>query len=110
MAEPPEYDRYRRDVEVLGKIGAHLVSVVPYVECTIPKSLASAAVAAWERDEEGPRAEETCEQVRSRLRAGDLALLGLEVSKSGRSSGDVVIVRLAAAQFAAAVDAWAESQ
>ncbi|GAB3950914.1 hypothetical protein GCM10027614_52070 [Micromonospora vulcania] len=76
----------------------------------LPKGLAAAAVAAWERDEEGPIAEETCGQARSRLRAGEFALLGLAISQSGRSSGDAVIVRLPAAQFAAAVDTWAESQ
>lgn len=109
MAEPPEYSRYRQDVGVLRSIGAHLASDIPYVECTIPGDLAAAAVAAWERDEEGPIVEETSAQTRSRLRAGDLALLGLAVSRSG-SPGDPVVLRLPVAQFAAAVEAWSESQ
>ncbi|MEO3822013.1 hypothetical protein [Plantactinospora sp. B24E8] len=109
MGEPPEYRRYREDVEVLRRIGAQLASAVPYVECLVPGELAATAVAAWERDEEAPIVEETCEQTRSRLRAGDLALLGLAVSRSG-SSGDPVVVRLPVAQFAAAVEAWSESR
>jgi hypothetical protein len=53
MIEPAEFDRYRQDADVLAEIGAHLASAVSLVEVTIPRRLAKAAAAAWERDEEG---------------------------------------------------------
>ncbi|GAA5197984.1 hypothetical protein GCM10023322_70410 [Rugosimonospora acidiphila] len=110
MSEPGEYDRYRQDVEVLAEIGAVLALAVPTVRVTIPRHLASAAAAAWDRDEEGPAGAETCEQARSRRQAGDLALLGLAISKGSQLVGEGVVVELPAAQFAAAVTAWVESQ
>jgi hypothetical protein len=54
--------------------------------------------------------QETREQTASRHRVADLALLGLAISKSAQPAGGDVVVKLPAAQFAAAVEAWFESQ
>src|SRR5512142_2621024 len=105
MAEPPEYQRYRDDEPVLAEVGRHLASLVPFIDVTLPATLADAAIAAWNRDEDGPAIEESDEQRRLRGRAADLALLGRVVSERGRHAGGEVMVRLPVVHFAAAIAA-----
>jgi hypothetical protein len=52
---------------------------MPVIEVRLPSRLAARAVAAWNRDEEGPVGPETREQEYIRHLAGDLALLGLAI-------------------------------
>ena len=107
MAVLPEYRRYRDDAAVLVEIGQHLASVVPFVDVTLPAKMVDAAIAAWNRDEDGPAIEESDEQRHLRGYAADLALLGLVLSERGRCVGDQVTVRLPVAHFAAAIVAVA---
>ncbi|GHE84562.1 hypothetical protein GCM10017786_15360 [Amycolatopsis deserti] len=87
-----QYSRYRQDSEVLAAIGTaigeHRITV------RLPRALADAAVAAWQRDETEPVAVETPEQWALRDRAADLALIGLAVSERGRPDGEFVTVDL----------------
>jgi hypothetical protein len=103
VSEPAEYDRYQRDAGILAEIGQHLMSLVPFVEVSIPSKLASEAVAAWNRDDYGPPILETPQQAGYRYRAADLALLGLAISARGRWGDDDVVLKLRVEQLAAAV-------
>ncbi|WP_435583425.1 hypothetical protein [Amycolatopsis thermoflava] len=98
--------RYHEDAEVLAAIGTaigeHRITV------RLPRALAEAAVAAWQRDETGPVAPETPEQWVLRDRAAELALIGLAVSERGRPDGEFVVVDLDVAAAGAAVRAARE--
>lgn len=119
MVESPEYARYRSDVAVLVEIGRQFAAQLPYLDVMLPRHLVEAAIAAWDRDEEGTVGDETAEQRRVRHLAGDLALLGLAFSDPTRptpapsthvrAAGDEVAVRLPVAHVAAAVIASVES-
>jgi hypothetical protein len=79
----------------LGELGAVFRAAdLPGVEVRLPRSLAHAAVRAWERDDVESVAEETCVQRQARHRAGILALIGLCVSEAGEGEGDEVVVTL----------------
>ncbi len=94
MTDQEQYVRYREDSKVLAEIGGHVDAQVGRVTVRLPRAVAEAAVAAWERDELGDLDEETHEQYELRGQAGDLALIGLEISESGRWEGEEVVVDL----------------
>jgi len=97
---------YRREARLLGELGAPLVRVeLPRVEVRLPRALAKRAVAAWERDDDGPAEPETFEQRVLRHRAATFSLIGLEISERGRWDGDEVLIALDAGLISAAVDA-----
>jgi hypothetical protein len=90
---------------MLGLVGHALDRVeLPAVEVRLPRDLADAAAAAWDRDDLG-EIPETPEQRVTRHRAGSLALIGLAVKERGRLEGDEVVVPLNAGLIAMAVDA-----
>lgn len=94
VADPPRYALYREDAKLLAAIGEHVDAQVDRVTVRLPGALARAAVAAWDRDDEGDLDEETREQYELRGQAGDLALIGLAVSERGRWEGEEVVVDL----------------
>ncbi|RKS08952.1 hypothetical protein DFP74_4678 [Nocardiopsis sp. Huas11] len=113
MSEQQQYARYREDVRVLAAIGACVDEQSRRVTVRLPRPLAEAAVAAWDRDEPDQAGEETAEEYAARDGAAELALIGLAVSERGRWEGAEVVVDLdvaaagAAAQVARdAREAW----
>jgi hypothetical protein len=98
---------YRQEAEVLGRIGQLLVHAdMPTIEVRLPRGLAEAAVAAWEREDDvGSLTDETCEERISRRRAGALALIGLSITVRGRWDGESVVVELHPVFIGNAVDA-----
>src|SRR4051794_36327593 len=106
MAESDRQKVYRHDAELLGELGAALVRVeLPRVEVSLPKPLAEAAVAAWERDDAEPLESETFEQRVQRHRAAAFSLIGLEIAERGRPDVDEVVVDLNAHFIADAMNA-----
>lgn len=88
-------DLYRREAKLLGGLGALLVRVeLPRVEVRLPRALAERAVAAWERDDDGPLEPETFEQRVQRHRAATFSLIGLAITERGHWDGDDVVVDL----------------
>ncbi|MFE7108870.1 hypothetical protein ACFU98_12940 [Streptomyces sp. NPDC057575] len=71
----------------------------------LPRTVAEAAVDAWERDELGDVGEETHEQYELRDQAGDLALIGLVISERGRWEGEEAVIDLDVVSAGAAVRA-----
>jgi hypothetical protein len=107
-ASEREWQRlYREDAGVLGEVGWTLAnSELPRVEVRLPRRLAEAAVAAWERDDtEGPLDPETLGQRIQRHRAATLALIGLSIVNGGRWETDEVVVELSPDLIGVAVDA-----
>lgn len=101
---------YRDDARLLGEIGAALARTdLPRIEVRLPSALARAAVAAWQRDDEGePGPESDAESYQQRVvrhRAGALGLIGLAVEERGRAEDDEVIVDLSPDVIGSAVDA-----
>jgi len=95
MVDQERYARYREESKVLAAIGAHVDAQVGRVTVRLPRAVAEAAVAAWERDDpDGDVGEETHEQYALRGSAGDLALIGLAISERGRREGEEVVVDL----------------
>ena len=88
---------YREEAAVLGKIGrVFLGQELPQIEVRLPRDVAEAAVAAWERDDDestGP-IKETFEQRVVRSRAASLSLIGLAISERGRWTDNEVVVGL----------------
>ena len=88
---------YREEAAVLGKIGqVFLGAEMPQIEVRLPRDVAEAAVAAWERNDDesvGP-INETFEQRVVRSRAASLSLIGLAISERGRWTDDEVVVAL----------------
>jgi hypothetical protein len=86
----------RREAELLGEVGAVLAEAdLPNIEIRLPRALAEAALAAWQREyDEGPPAPETYEQRVLRHRAATLSLIGLSIESVGRWSDDYVTVDL----------------
>jgi hypothetical protein len=88
---------YREEAAVLGSIGQVLVGTeMPRIDVRLPRDVAEAAVAAWERDDDestGPIIE-TFEQRVVRSRAATLSLIGLAISERGRWTDDEVVVAL----------------
>ncbi|MGV9266115.1 hypothetical protein ACWDRR_15805 [Kitasatospora sp. NPDC003701] len=105
MVDEEQYVRYREDSKVLAAIGEHVDAQVGRVTVRLPRAVAEAAVAAWERDELGEIGEETHEQYELRDQAGDLALIGLAISDDGRWEGEEVVVDLPVGSAGAAVRA-----
>ncbi len=91
---------------MLGELGWLLIhSDIPDVEVRLPRSLAELAVAAWQRDSEGPVDPESHEQRAQRHQAGVLALIGLSIESGGRWEGDEVVVGLSPDLIGNAIDA-----
>ncbi|HEY4460782.1 MAG TPA: hypothetical protein VGN81_41160 [Pseudonocardiaceae bacterium] len=87
-------DRHAEAV-MLSELGAVFRAAdLPGVEVRLPRSLADAAVSAWERNDADPVDGETHTQRQARHRAGILALIGLCVSEAGEGEGDEVVVTL----------------
>lgn len=106
MQESASQVTYRRDAQLLGELGAVVVRVgLPRVEVRLPRALAEAAVAAWERDDEVPLEPETFAQRVQRHRAATFSLIGLEITDRGRWEEEAVVVDLDAGLIAMAVDA-----
>lgn len=97
--------RYRDDVKVLAAIGECVQAQVGRVAVRLPRAVAEAAVAAWERNEPDGLGEESREQYVLRDQAAELALIGLAVSERGRWEGESVVVGLDVASAGAAVRA-----
>ncbi len=99
---------YREEAAVLGKIGQQLLGAeMPQIEVRLPRDVAEAAVAAWERDDDesaGPISE-TFEQRVVRSRAASLSLIGLAISERGRWTDDDVVVALDPVFIGKAVEA-----
>jgi FlaG/FlaF family flagellin (archaellin) len=87
--------KWGHDAESLAAIGASLFQQPTRLTVTIPAALATAAVAAWHREDldDAPDSPETAEEQLVRNRAGSFALIGLAVSDRGRSvdGGDVTV-------------------
>ncbi|MET9292527.1 hypothetical protein [Streptomyces sp. NPDC003077] len=103
--EQQRYARYREDAEVLAAIGVCVQAQVDRVTVRLPRAVAEAAVAAWERDESAEPGVESREQYVLRDRAAELALIGLAISERGRWEGEEVVVSLDVAAAGAAVRA-----
>jgi hypothetical protein len=94
------------EAQTLGEIGAVWSRVeLPDVEVHLPRALAEAAVAAWNRDDLETVEAETVGERLARHRAGSLALIGLAVTEGGRWEPDAVVVSLNAGLIALAVEA-----
>jgi len=90
-----DHARWTIDGDVLAQIGRTLEAQTLEVEVRMPRELADAAVAAWQRDDsETKPKEESAEQLSSRLRAASLALIGCSVEERGWLDGDDVVVQL----------------
>ncbi|KRC64408.1 hypothetical protein ASE12_06275 [Aeromicrobium sp. Root236] len=84
MNHSDPYERYKQDAQLLSEIGIVLKSQLPSYRVRVPWRLASRAIAAWERDEEGELpAQETELQTSLRHMAGHLALIGLSLKEAG---------------------------
>jgi hypothetical protein len=90
---------------VLAAIGTRLESQVDRVSVRLPRSLAEAAVAAWDREETDGVGEESREEYELRDDAAELALIGLAVHDRGVWDGEEVVVDLDVIQAAAALRA-----
>ncbi|MEV7025967.1 hypothetical protein [Kitasatospora sp. NPDC093558] len=109
MVDEEQYVRYREDSKLLAAIGEHVHAQVGRVTVRLPAAVAQAAVDAWERDETGDVDEETREQYELRGQAGDLALIGLEISERGRREGEEVVVDLHVSSAGAAFLGYVEA-
>jgi hypothetical protein len=95
VVDQERYALYRAESKVLAAIGEHVDAQVGPVTVRLPRAVAEAAVAAWERDDpDDDLGEETHEQYALRGQAGDLALIGLAISDDGRWEGEEVVVDL----------------
>ncbi|MFE0459470.1 hypothetical protein ACFW1A_09445 [Kitasatospora sp. NPDC058965] len=105
MMDHEQDGRYRADSAVLAAIGEYVDAQVGRVGVRLPRAVAEAAVAAWDRDELGGGAPETHEEYLLRDRAAELALIGLEISERGRWEGEELVVDLDVASAGAALRA-----
>ena len=98
MTADRRYEVWGKDADTLAEIGRELLGQVRRVRVRLPRALAEAAVASWNRkdpDEELPA--ETPEQRTTRDRAATLSLIGLSIADGGVWAADEVVVDL---------DAW----
>lgn len=98
MTADRRYEVWGKDADTLAEIGREFLGQVTRVSVRLPRVLAEAAVASWDRedgDEELPA--ETPEQYAARDRAATLSLIGLSIADRGVWEGDEVVVDL---------DAW----
>jgi hypothetical protein len=86
--EGNEYVGYRQDAQLLSEIGKALDDQPATSAVSIPQHLASAAIAAWNRDDPPQTSAETPEQKSVRYMAADLALIGLTLSVLGEPGED----------------------
>ncbi|GAB2883093.1 hypothetical protein [Streptomyces mayteni] len=108
MVNQERYARYAAEATVLAAIGERLDTQLGRVVVRLPRALAEAAAAAWERDdppEPGEPAPETHEQYAVRGEAAELALIGLAIVDRGRWEGDEVVVDLDIESAGAAIRA-----
>ncbi|MEV0306576.1 hypothetical protein [Nonomuraea fuscirosea] len=110
MKESPQYDRYRHDAAVLAEVGRRVEPQVNPLPVRMPRDLAAAAVAAWERSEDDEISEENHEESRVRHQAGALALIGLAISERGVTEGNEVLVTLNITEIATALSAALEAR
>ncbi|SDC93189.1 hypothetical protein [Actinokineospora iranica] len=94
MANHEQYVRYREDSHVLAAIGTHIDAQLGRLTVRLPRAVAEAAVAAWERDEPAGHDTETGEQRALRDQAAELALIGLAIAQRGRWEDAEVVVDL----------------
>lgn len=90
---------------MLATVGAHLDQQIGPIKVRLPRSVAEAAVAAWDREELGGLGEESPAEYELREDAAELAFIGLAISSSGVWDGEEVVVDLDVAQIAAALKA-----
>ena len=102
--------RFAEDARLLEEIGAALASQNTRIQLRLPAHLAARARDAWDRDEYDDPGPESAEDRSNRSRAGDLALIGLAVEKSGVRSGGEIDVELDATLVAAALTAHYERE
>ncbi|MET9617166.1 hypothetical protein [Kitasatospora indigofera] len=105
MKDQEQYVRYQEDSKVLAAIGVCVDAQVGRVTVRLPRALAEAAVAAWDRDELGGIGGETHEQYALRDRAAELALIGLAISQGGRRDDEELVIDLDVASAGAALRA-----
>jgi hypothetical protein len=106
MEETNEQRVWREEAHALAQIGAVLAQAdLPTITVRLPAELARAAVAAWEREDEGELEAESFEQRVIRHRAGSFALIGLAVQERGRADGDDIVVDLSPDVIGSALDA-----
>ncbi|MFF9626770.1 hypothetical protein [Streptomyces griseosporeus] len=99
MRDEEQYDRYRADARALTAIGACLAPQLDRVTVRLPRELAEAAVAAWQRDEPagpGSGGPESAGRHALRDQAAELALIGLGGVSSIRPGSRRLAPRLAA--------------
>ncbi len=96
ISQVGQYERYAHDSEVLAAIGTALRDAARGAAVRLSRDLAMAALAAWQRDETGERAQpETPWQAAVRGHAAALALIGLAVEQEpGLGCGDLVTVHI----------------
>lgn len=99
MDDKSVHSTWLRDESTLADIGAALNQQPTQVEVRLPRSLAGAAVQAWQRNDEDnfDSRGESWDQRVVRHRAGTLALIGAAIEDRGQAEGDDVVVKL---------DAW----
>jgi hypothetical protein len=86
-------DAWAADAALLAQIGQALSKQPTKIRVVLPRQLADAAVAAWERDDNDvPLAADA-----NRDAAASLALIGLSITETGEPDGDRV---------SADLDAW----
>ncbi|WP_329100448.1 hypothetical protein [Streptomyces sp. NBC_01439] len=105
MVDHEQYVRYGEDSKVLAAIGRQVDIQVDRVSVRLPRAVAEAAVAAWDREESSGQAPETHEQYLLRDKAAELALIGLEISQRGRWEGEELLIDLDITSAGAAVRA-----
>jgi hypothetical protein len=96
------------EATTLAELGAAFQRQATTVTLRVPVELAEAAVAAWEREDDGPPGRDERDRL-LRHRAGALALIGLAVSEHGRVDGSDVVVDLDAWQVGLALEAADEA-
>lgn len=89
-----DYAQWELDGEVLAQIGRVLMAQSLEVEVRVPRELADAAVASWQRDGPETLGEESSEQRAARHRAAYLSLIGCSLEELGWLDGDEVVVKL----------------
>ncbi|MGI5346901.1 hypothetical protein ACQEU8_01750 [Streptomyces sp. CA-250714] len=105
MSDQAQYARYRDDAKTVAAIGACVETQVDRITVRLPKGLAEAAIAAWDRDEADEPGEESHEQHAAREHAAELALIGLTISERGRWEGEEVAVDVDVASVGMAIRA-----
>jgi len=110
MATEDTYRVWAGDAEVLAQVGRSLYEQQTRVQVRLPRQVADAALAAWQRDDdEGALPPETPETRATRHRAGSLALIGLAIESGGVVDGDDVVVEIESWSIGLALEAADEA-